>query len=428
MFFISILIWIVALLPWMDYAIRGVFPAALGSMWDEVLIIIIVIAIYIYQCVREEPQHRRDMIPQALKWAFFVLIIFTVGSIVVNAVPLAVSFDAVRVMFQPMLFILLTMYMLDNEELLDNFVHVLIGSTVIIALLGIVQYVFQVDTTRFMQKDGSEYRIISIFSNPNALGAYFNMVLAFLIALFLFSKGWRHKLFYFSLITPIVIGLVLTFSRGAWIAFAVMLIFLIAIYARKWLLALIPIIIALPFIMPDSVINRFMNLFDPEYYRLSSEYGRISFWRDAIEKTLHKPIFGQGLGTYGDSVPLRHNIPFSTWVDNHYLKLGAEIGIFGLVAAIAILVILLLFARHVYRAADTDKYRAYILGATGAIITMIVQNGTASIWEVLVNAITFYAIVGMLLGISWYQHEQALIAVESVSSQADSQAGKEPSN
>lgn len=408
MFFISILVWIVALLPWMDYAIRGVFPRALGSLWDEVFIIVILISLYIYQCLREEPQRRRDIITDPIKWAFYALIFFTVGSIVVNAVPLAVSIDAVRVMFQPMFFILLTMFMLDNEDLLDSFIRVLIGSTVVIALLGIVQYLLQVDTTRFIQKDGSEYRIISIFSNPNALGAYFNMVLAFMISLFLHSKGWRHKLFYLLLIAPVAIGLLLTFSRGAWIAFVLMLIFAIGVYARKWLLAVLLFLVALPFAMPDSVINRFMYLFDPEYIRLSSEYGRIAFWRDAIERTLAKPIFGQGLGMYGDSVPLRHNIPFSTWVDNHYLKLGAEIGIFGLAAVLALLVLLLLFARRLYLAADTDKYRAYILGATGAIITMIIQNGTASIWEVLVNAITFYALIGMLFGIRWYQYERGL--------------------
>lgn len=422
MFFISILVWMLALLPWIDYSIRGVFPSAIASTWDETFIIIILIAIYIFQCLREEPQRRRNVIPQSLKWSFFVLIIFTAGSIVINAVPLAVSIDAVRVMFQPMLFIILTMFMLDNEELLDGFIRVLIGSTVIIALLGIVQYLLQVDTTRFIQKDGSEYRIISIFSNPNALGAYFNMILAFLVSLLLHSKGWRHKLFFLLFITPVAIGLLLTFSRGAWIAFAIMLIFAIGVYARKWLIAVGLLLVALPFAMPDSIVSRFMKLFDPEYLRLSSEYGRISFWRDAIEKTLHKPIFGQGLGMYGDSVPLRHNIPFSTWVDNHYLKLGAEIGVFGLAAAIALLVILLLFARRVYRTENTNKYRAYILGATGAIITMIVQNGTASIWEVLVDAITFYAIIGMLFAIRWSQHERGLIVAEAEPSEKDSQA------
>ena len=293
MFFISILVWIVALLPWIDYAIRGVFPSALAGTWDEVLIILFLIAIYIYQCLREEPQRRRDIIAPSIKYTFYILIIFTAGSIIINAVPLAVSFDAVRVMYQPMLFIILAMFTLDNEELLDSFIRVLIGSTVIIALLGIIQYALQLDTTRFVQKSGEQYRIISIFSNPNALGAYFNMVLAFLISFFLHSKGWRYKAFYTLLIIPIVIGLLLTFSRGAWIAFAVMVIFAVFVYAKKWLLALIPLVIALPFILPDSIINRFMNIFDPEYLRLSGEYGRIFFWRGAIEKTLDKPFFGK---------------------------------------------------------------------------------------------------------------------------------------
>ena len=35
---------------------------------------------------------------------------------------------------------------------------------------------------------------------------------------------------------------------------------------------------------------------------------------------------------------------------------------------------------------------------------MIVQNFTASIWEVLTDAVMFYAFVGMLFALRWRQH------------------------
>ncbi len=404
MFVLTRLIWILALFPWFDYAIRGLFPSALASTWDESYLILILISLYFYQCTREEPQFRSQMIPASIKLPFFALIIFTVGSIVINTVPLSVSVDAARVVFQPMLFLLLTHFMLDREKLLDSFINILIVSTVVMALYGILQYVFQLELPRFQQKPDAQYRIISIFSNPNALGAYFNMVLAFLLALFLHTKGIAKKLLYLLAIVPIFLALLLTFSRGAWIAFFIMAIYAFWVANRKWLLALPLIIVALPFAMPQSVVDRFSYLFDPEYYLMSSEYGRISFWTDAIKKTFEKPIFGHGLGMYGDSVPLRHNIPFSTWVDNHYLKLSAEIGIFGLVAILTMLFMLLVLARKLYRTAESPKFRAYALGLSGVFLAMIVQNFTASIWEVLTDAVMFYAFVGMLFALRWRQH------------------------
>ncbi len=408
MFVLTRLIWILALLPWIDYAIRGFFPAALASTWDESYLILILISLYFYQCTREEPQYRKEIIPPTTKTAFFVLVFFTAGSIVINAVPLLTAIDAVRVTFQPMLFIMLTLFMMDNEELLDNFMRIIIASTILIALYGILQYAFKLDLSRWDRPPGEAYRSISIFSNPNALAGYYNMILAFLLAFFLISKGWLKKTLYFLAIIPVFVGLLLTFSRGAWIAFFIMGLYALWVAGRKWLLALPLVLLAIPLAMPQGIIDRFLYLFDPEYFRLSSEYGRIAFWGEAIQHTINKPIFGVGLGTFGDSVPLRHDMPFSTFVDNHYLKLSAEIGIFGLLAVLVILVSLLVLSRRVYRAAENDKHRIYALGLAGVFISMAVQNFTASIWEVLTNAITFYGFVGMLFALRWRQHRKEL--------------------
>lgn len=392
------LLWLLALYPWLDFIIRFKLPSFIGSIWDDLFLLIILIALWI----EKRHEHRYLAIPKSIQWPFATFFIFAIASIIIHVVPLPVSIDVLRVVFQPMLFALLTMYLLDDQKILDRFMKILIISTVIIAIAGIIEYIFQIESTRWVhKKDAAQFRIISIFSNPNALAGYLNMILAFTVAFFLHIKSKKQKLIYLLATIPIFGALLLTFSRGAWIAFFLMVIYFIWMWNKKWLLG-IPVVVAItPFIMPANVINRFANLLDPTYYQMSSEYGRIAFWTEALMKIKENPIFGVGLGMFGDSVPLRHNIPFATWVDNHYIKLGAEIGIIGLIAFILIFFALLRLARTLYLKVDTEKGKAYLLGISGAIITMAVQNITASIFEVLTDAVFFYIFIGMLFAFVW---------------------------
>ncbi|GBF12293.1 O-antigen ligase [Tepidibacillus sp. HK-1] len=398
------LLWILAIYPWLDFGIRLGLPSFIGSVWDDLFLLLIIVAVWFEK--RNEPRY--VAIPKYVQWPFYTFLFFSIGSIIVNVVPLSVSIDAGRVIFEPMLFALLTLYTLDDEEMIDRFIQILVISTVLIAIAGIIQYIFKIDSVRWEhKKDAEQFRIVSIFSNPNALAGYFNMILSFTVASFLFLKDKKQKIFYFLATIPILIALLLTFSRSAWIAFFVMAIFFVFRWNKWWLLALPVVGAIIPFVMPESVINRFAKLFDPTYYQMSSEYGRIAFWMAAFEKIKENPIFGVGLGMFGDSVPQRHNIPFATWVDNHYIKLGAEMGILGAIAFIALILSIMLVAHIMYGKATEVKQKVYLMGIAGAIMTMAIENVTASILEALTDAVYFYAFIGMLFALHWKTKKKA---------------------
>lgn len=399
------LLWILALFPWFDFGIRVSLPSFIGSVWDDVFLLATLLVIWYIK--RNQNEYRYTIIPNTIKWPFLIFLVFSLGSIVVNVVPLSVSFDVLRVVFEPMFYMLIGLYLFDDEKLRDRFINIMIVSTVLIAIIGIIQYVFQIESSRWHNSENSnQFRIISIFSNPNALGNYFNMILSFTIAFFLFTKEKKKKLLYLLVSLIIFMALLFTFSRGAWIAFFLMILFVVWVWNKKWLLILPVILAVVPFVMPNSVIERFSNLLDPSYYEMSSEYGRLSFWAGALDKLKDNPIFGVGLGMYGDSVPLRHNIPYSTWVDNHFIKLAAETGFFGALAFIVLMIALLMLTKKLYKQAKSNKDRAYLLGIGGVIITMSVQNFTASIFEALANAIFFYFFVGILFAYVWREREK----------------------
>ncbi|WP_025027167.1 hypothetical protein [Caldalkalibacillus mannanilyticus] len=112
------------------------------------------------------------------------------------------------------------------------------------------------------------------------------------------------------------------------------------------------------------------------------------------------------MGTFGDSVPQRHHIPFSTWVDNHYLKMGAEIGLLGLIAFIVLLFMVFFYAYRLSKKVERDRDQAYLIGICGVVIVMFIQNVTASIWEALTVAVFFYAFIGLLFAQLWKQQRK----------------------
>jgi len=439
------LLWIIALFPWFDFVIRQALPSIVSSTWDELLLLACLGLLIVYK--RREPRYQ--YIPRSVILPFAVFVFCAAASVIINVVPLAVSIDAVRVVFQPMLFAAVTMYLMDDRDTQKVFFRLLVISTVLIAAFGIVQYILKLDLGLWKHaKDTGQFRITSIFSNPNALGSYFNMVLAFTVPTVLFGKDTRQRLLYIAASGVIFVALLLTFSRSAWIAFVAMMLYFVFVWNKKWLLA-VPVVAAVtPFVMPDSVINRFSNLLDPTYYQMSSEYGRLAFWATALEKIKEAPLVGVGLGTFGDSVPLRHNIPFATWVDNHYLKIGAEIGVPGMLAFIGLLLALFLLAHKLQRQSMSGNSAASIydassgsdspgLGASGnrdgavngverriltlciagVIITMSVQNVTASIFESLANAIYLYAFVGILFSLLYgngFRSDEVLLEADDL--------------
>jgi O-antigen ligase len=397
------LLWILVLFPWLDFIFRIALPGFISSLWDELFIIAILVTLFMVK--RHEPRYLA--IPKSVRWPFYTYLLFCVSSIVVNVVPLAVSIDVMRVVYQPIFFGLVTMYLVDDKKLLDRFMNIVIISAVLIAILGLIQYVFQIELRwKAVQKDTGTFRIVSVFGNPNAFASYLNMILAFTVPLVLFVKDKKEKLLYLAASLPIFAALLLTFSRGAWIGFFFMVAYVVWNWNKKWLLAL-PVLGAIsPFIMPTAIINRVKALFDPQYFQMSSEYGRISFWLDALTTMKNNLLFGAGMGMVGDSVPLRHNIPFSQWVDNHFLKIGAEIGVFGLLAFLLLLFFLFRAAHRFSLRAQTDKEKAYGMGIAGVIIVMATQNVTASIWEALAPTVYYYMFIGMLFALLWKEYKQ----------------------
>ncbi len=163
------------------------------------------------------------------------------------------------------------------------------------ALTAVFEYLLGKGSIAFVDKDrfGAMARAGGILGNPNTLAA-------FLLPLF-FLALWEGdaergsaKLPYFLLCFLLLSGILVSFSRGAWVVLFILLL-LFFIYKFGFFrtfatcLALLPL---LSLFVPQAIWQRFFSLFSPD----SSVGYRFSLWKSIFRLPLSVFLFGVGEG------------------------------------------------------------------------------------------------------------------------------------
>lgn len=172
---------------------------------------------------------------------------------------------------------------------------------------------------------GREFlRPYATFPHPNVLGGFLAVTLPLLIFNFqfeIFNQKKKFSIFKATTIILAVITLLLTFSRGAWIA--ALLSF--AILKKKFIL---PIFLILLIFLFSFDVNE-----ESIVVRNDLNSAAIAMWQTS-------PVFGVGLGNFLVELPkylVSRDVYFLQPVHNIYLLILAETGIIGLVAFIWII-------------------------------------------------------------------------------------------
>lgn len=166
--------------------------------------------------------------------------------------------------------------------------------------------------------------------NPNELGFVIATVIPFL-HYYLLAKDWKYKLIYFSLLPLLLYALILTMSRGAFLALLVVGWFIFKESNRKGLLiiAVIGIVICSLSVMNDNQRDRYLSLVSSESKQAKSKEGRINGMIHEFELGFTRPIFGHGIGTTSESkVQAGYNAQAS---HNMYAEILIEVGLVGMI-------------------------------------------------------------------------------------------------
>ena len=277
-----------------------------------------------------------------------------------------------------------------------------IGSCTVVSFWGLYQNFFGVvektwqDSDMFSEIAG---RVVSTFENPNVLAEYLIMLIPLIIAMFILVKDKRVRLA--IAFAGICTGgcLVYTWSRGAWLGFLIGTVIFLLLYNKNTLTALLFCSLGipfLPFVLPDSIVQRFTsigNLGD------SSTSYRVNIWRGVLNM-LGDGYFRSGIGIGNDSFRMVYpgyalsGIETAPHAHNLFLQITVELGIVGLIVFLAVLVLYTQSSLSLH----ADESRREKLVSTAifcGMLSVLAQGMTDYIWYNYRVFLMFWLMLGL---------------------------------
>jgi putative inorganic carbon (HCO3(-)) transporter len=259
------------------------------------------------------------------------------------------------------------------------------------ALVPLAVAFFQQATGNFPKLSNDLGRVTGTFLHPNALGFYLVLVLLLAMSVHRHTQG-RLRALATVVVAAGSVGLLLTYSRGSWVAFVVGVVVVGLLQSRK-LLLLLPAGLALIPVVAPSVLQRLADLQREE--TLSGTPGnsflwRVDHWGELLRHTTGHELLGLGPGEadfLGDEVLPPHN---------DFVRMFVETGLAGLVAYVALLIAVAVLLRRALRHPRvTGLGRGLVVAAAAATAAFVVNSIGGNLISQLAILLYFFTLLGL---------------------------------
>lgn len=306
-----------------------------------------------------------------------IISIFIVAFIFISLFSIVYAKNKVAVISETMRFIeyaaLFYMILISADETFVRRALILFYFTMIFAgLFGIFQLVFNTSAFR-MPGHLDKGRVYSTFENPNYWGAAVNMI--FFYPIIRIIEDRESKISYnICVFILFFINLIFCFTRGSWLGFIGGLVFLAVFKYRKALLA-IPAAVVSAYLIPFTR-SRLLSMFNKKDI---SNFERLKLWKTGYIMFKENFWTGLGNGNYITRYPeyIKKYPELSMYgrlftVHNSYIKVLAELGIFGGISFFGTYFMLFYLCVDAYK--KTKKYRITVLAFICFWGSYFVQN------------------------------------------------------
>lgn len=307
---------------------------------------------------------------------FFGAIIFFSGSISAGSLD---GYKEVLLTCELMLGYFLIVNLMRTPQWIRRVVVSIVASGTVVAIIGICQYVFGavsskawLDTSYFYDIKG---RVVSLFDNPNILAIYLVIVLPFALCTLIQASMGRSRLLCSISVVSILLCIVFTWSRGAWLAAILCVVLFLLMYSRKTLRYIFMsclFVPFLPFFLPQSVVKRFLSIGDMAD---SSTLYRVYTWKGSFRVIKDFFVGGIGYGTnaFQNIYPQYAYAGIEAAEHSHNLFLQIFIGT-GIIGIVAFVIIMFLFTQmnleHIRDSKDTVG-KLVIISAFSAVMSSL---------------------------------------------------------
>jgi len=215
--------------------------------------------------------------------------------------------------------------------------------------------------------------------HPNITGFLYSMTIPVSLAVIFNEKRWLRRLGGLSLGAQLL-GLIFTYSRGAWLGWAASMLFL-GISVKEYKKALLVLLLGLAILLTIPPLrNRLLSLTNP-LEDLAINF-RIIFIKEAITVGIENPILGVGYNRYKQIEALEElhsrtpdiKIPIPNHAHNAYADLFAKTGLLGLGAFLWLLSEALYRILRIANKEQEERTRLVQIGIASALIAFIVTG------------------------------------------------------
>lgn len=292
--------------------------------------------------------------------------------LIMAAVSIAVAYSRTTALrafreevLDPLLYVLLVLLYIRSRQDLTRLLGALLGTGLLIALLGLAQYFLFKNT--LVLEEGVR-RVHAVYGSANSIGLLFDYILPIALAWLVAKVSLKSRLLALLICLPMLFVLYLTQSLGAWIAIAVAAVFVVLLSVRNRKLLLLGGLVAL-LLVALVVVAYHTKILDYVLQRHTNQQGvstitkRLYLWRSAWNMIHDSPWLGYGMDNWlchysrnticfsqihhywivqdpvtGASSGLRDE-PNLSHPHDIFLHVWVSIGILGLLAFVAVLVL-----------------------------------------------------------------------------------------
>ncbi|WP_446897559.1 O-antigen ligase family protein [Clostridium sp. LBM24168] len=286
--------------------------------------------------------------------------------------------ETVRFLTYVVLFFIIK-YELNSRRIVDMVLKLYLFAVSVVGIVGVFESMAGIG---FIQRSehGIRDRILSTMENSNNLGAIMIIAIFPMIMLALNERNRKRKIIFSFLALLFLANIVLSFSRNAWIGFVIGCLVLALTYSWKIILALIGLG-GISIFVP-AISNRLAEFTDA-----SQNLSRIKLWDIAIFMIKDHPLIGVGNGNYRIlydkyKLLLKEKIEYYPSSNFHphniILKIQSELGIFGTVAFIGMMIFIVLrivkFNKNIKDKFYTPFFRGFLVSLIAFISMNFIDN------------------------------------------------------
>ena len=316
----------------------------------------------------------------------------------------------------------------QNKKNIDYFIL-----SYLIPLTIVVIYTVTRHSGYFFDKESAHYMMSPFFNDHTSYGAMIAFFLPLSIAFFWIKK---HNIFFsfFMMIIIIIltIGLILSFTRAAWISLFISAVVgvLLKFKINKNLLYSLPI---LGFVLLFSLQNPILNLLESNRQDSSdnliehvtslsnistdaSNMERINRWKCALKMFTEKPFFGWGPGTYqfqyarfqlsSDRTIISSNMGDMGNAHSEYLGPLSESGFFGFLSFLILMVVTIMYAINMYYASNDAVRRTWLLAIVVALLSYAIHGLFNNFLDTDKASVAIWGVVAIIVGLDLLKDEK----------------------